>query len=86
MYSKEERGLAKKLCESKEYMELIAKVFLEVEDKLTPDVVNTKTNEELGEIVRADSLAEQKIKSRYNTLRLIAQSSTEGKPKPAGKS
>lgn len=84
-YSKEEREVAKKLCENQEFLELIAKVFLDSEDSLTPDFVNSKTNVELGEIVRAGSIAEQKIKSRYQVIKMLAQPIPSGKPKPAGK-
>lgn len=85
MYSKEEREVAKKICDNKEYLELIAKVFLDSEDSITTEFVNTKTNQELGEIVRAGSIAEQKIKSRYQVLKMLAQPVPSGKPKPAGK-
>lgn len=84
MYTEEERQVARAIIGNKQYTELIAKVFLESEDKLTSDVILSKTNEELGEIVRANDLAEQKVKSRFNVLKMLAQNS-QGSPKPAAK-
>lgn len=82
MYTEQERKVAKNLLENKEALELIAKIFLETEDKINSDLVFTKTNEELGEIVRANDLAEQKVKTRFNILKNLGQKQT-GTPKPA---
>lgn len=85
MYTDEEKNTAAALLNNNEYVELIAKVFLESEDKINSDVVLAKTNEELGEIVRANDLAEQKVKSRFNTLKMLARPKNS-KPNPAAKS
>lgn len=71
MYTKEEKETAQALISNTEYLELIAKVFLKSEDKLDSSFVSGKTNEELGEIVRANDLAEQKVKSRFAVLKQI---------------
>lgn len=84
MYTKEDRQIAKALCSDPKYLELIAKVFLEEEDKLSIEFVTQKTNDQLGEIVRANTLAEIKVKNRYATLKRLS-SETPGKPKPAAK-
>ena len=47
----------------------MAKIFLDTEDKLTSEVILGKTDEELGQIVRANDMAEQKIKSRFAMLK-----------------
>lgn len=73
MYTQEDKDLAKQLVAEEKYMELIAKVFLDEEDKLSMELITNKTNEELGEIVRANTLAEIKVKNRYNRLKTLAQ-------------
>lgn len=72
MYTKEERETAQALVANESYMKLLVKVFTEQDDKLNPDVVLAKTNEQLGEIVRAGSIAEEKIKNRLDTLKKLA--------------
>ena len=74
MYTKEEKELAKALVENKPYMALLAKIMLEKEDKINSDIILTKTNEQLGEMVRADDLAEQKIANRFNILKNLGTS------------
>lgn len=71
MYTKEDKEIAKGILSNKEFVELLAKVFLEEEDKITTAIINTKTNEELGEIVRASDMAEIKVKQRFNTLKML---------------
>ena len=68
-YTKEEKETAKALVQNKSYMELLAKIFTEGFDKVNPDVSLAKTNDELGEIVRADVQAEMKIKARFDKLK-----------------
>lgn len=86
MYTDEEKQIAKKLLENEEYLELIAKVFLTTEDKLDSSFVHGKDNEKLGEIVRANVLAEEKVKSRFNILKSLARTNTGVKQKPVVKS
>lgn len=84
MYNEKEKQTAQAILSNEDFTELIAKVFLEVEDKLTSDVVNSHSDKALGEIVRANDLAEQKIKTRFNRLKMLAQEK-QGKPNPAAK-
>jgi len=73
MFTQEEKQTAQALLSNKGFVELIAKVFLETEDKFTDDTFQ-KSNEELGEVVRANYLAEQKVKLRFNRLQMLGQS------------
>lgn len=83
MYTQEDKHLAKQLVAEEKYMELIAKIFLEEEDKFSIELVTNKTNGELGEMVRANTLAEVKVKNRYAKLKQLAQGSGEKeKPRP----
>lgn len=84
MYTNEEKQTAQALLSNKGFVELIAKVFLDTEDKFTDDTYLNKTNEELGEIVRANYLAEQKVKLRFNRLQMLGQKN-EGKDRKVPK-
>lgn len=68
MYTEEEKLTAQALVSNKAFTDLMKKVFLDVEDKLDPTAVDNRTNEQLGELVRADSIAERKIAMRYSKL------------------
>ncbi len=61
-FTKAEKKLARAIVKDEKTIELLSKVFK------TPDqVVNLdKNNEELGEIVRANALAEKKIIDRWS--------------------
>lgn len=72
MYSQEEKATAKAIVENKSYMELLTKVFLQKEDRINPDIALAKTNEQLGEIIRADLQAEEKIKDRFDILKRLS--------------
>lgn len=74
--TQDEKKVAERLLSSKEYVDLLKKVMLSNEDKLHPDQFAAKTNEELGEIIRADYLAEEKIKRRFDILKRAAQTSS----------
>jgi hypothetical protein len=75
-YTEEEKQIAQAIVGNKSYCELLAKVFLSTEVKLTSEVVREKTDKELGEIVRASSLAEDHIKVRWNKLKQLGQQET----------
>jgi hypothetical protein len=77
-YTAEEKQIAQAIVSNKEYCNLLAKVFLSTEDKLTMEVVREKTNIELGEIVRADLLAENKLQLRWNKLKQLGQKPVTG--------
>lgn len=79
-FTEENRKDAKRLMEDKGLMELLTKVMLETEDEITPETVNSKTNEQLGEIVRARTLAEAKVLQRFGILKTISVGG--GKPNP----
>ena len=83
MYTPKDRQVAQALCSNPRYLALLAKVFLDEDDRLTPELVTQKTNEELGEIMRASMLAEIKVKNRYAMLKRLAEK--KGTPKPAAK-
>lgn len=83
MYNQEDKHLAKQLVAEEKYMELIAKIFLEEEDKFSIELVTNKSNEALGEMVRANTLAEVKVKNRYAKLKQLAQGGGEkNNPRP----
>ena len=68
MYTEEEKMTAQALVSNPAFLALLKKVFTEVEDKIDDIVVDNRTDKQLGEIVRADSMAERKIKMRYSKL------------------
>ena len=78
MYTEEEKLTAQALISNKAFTDLIRKIFLDVEDKFSPEIVDNRTNEQLGEVVRADSMAERKIAIRYSRL-LTLGTKLEGK-------
>jgi len=83
MYTQDDKHLARQLVADEKYMELIAKVFLDEEDKLSIEAVSNKTDEELGQLVRANTLAEIKVKNRYAKLKQLAQGGGEKQsPRP----
>lgn len=67
-YTEEERLTAQALVSNKGFTDLIRKVFTEREDKLNSDVVIALDNQRLGELMRADFMAEEKLKMRYTQL------------------
>lgn len=72
-FTEQERLIAKKITDDKDISNLISKVMLCSEEHFSSDFVKHKTNEELGEVVRANTLAEQKIQLRWNRLKTLAQ-------------
>jgi len=73
MYSDKEKKLARALLEDKDLCVLLEKVFTTKDESFNHSVIADKTNEELGELVRADSLAEQKVLNRWRNLQLLGQ-------------
>lgn len=80
-YTEEEKQIAQAIVGNRDYCTLLAKVFLSTEDKLTMEVVREKDDKELGEIVRADLLAENKLKLRWEKLKQLGQKAHEGSNK-----
>ena len=78
-YTEEEKMNAQALVSNPGFLALLKKVFTEVEDKFDDAVIDTLRNEQLGEMVRANSLAERKVKMRYSKLVQLG-TKLEGKP------
>lgn len=78
-YTEDEKMTAQALVSNPAYLSLIKKIFTETEDKFEDAVVDTLKNEQLGEMVRANSLAERKLKMRYSKLVQMG-TKLEGKP------
>lgn len=68
MYTEDEKLTAQALISNKDFTRLLKKIFVDAEDKFDPSTIDDRTNEQLGELVRADSLAERKIAIRYSRL------------------
>lgn len=68
MYTEDEKLTAQALVSNPTFLALLKKVFTEVEDKFEDGVVDALDNQRLGEMVRANSLAERKLKMRYSKL------------------
>lgn len=72
-FTEAERKIAQNIMEEKDILNFLAKVFLETEDKIDREYVTTKNDAELGQIVRADVLAEEKVKLRFNRIKRLGQ-------------
>ena len=81
MYTDKEKATARHIVESEDIRKLLQKVFTTPSESLNPEVVASKTNEQLGEIVRAESLAEQKILIRWQELVRIGQPKSDAAAK-----
>lgn len=80
MLNEEEKKVAERILQDEGIMKVLEKIFTPDEyEKLSPALLNEKTNEELGEMIRANILAEQKIRQRFDTLK--NQKSVLKKPK-----
>jgi hypothetical protein len=80
-WTKKERALARQVVSDKELTEFLAKIFTKQEEDISLDIVSKKTNQELGEIVRANAMAQQKVLSRWASLvRLGTPDVTKGGP------
>lgn len=78
-YSQEEKQIAQAIIGNKDYCALLAKILLSTEEEISMEVVEAKTNAQLGEIVRANALAKSKIQIRWNKLKQLGQASRETK-------
>lgn len=78
-YTEEEKMTAQALVSNPAFLALLKKVFTEVEDKFEDDVVDVLDDERLGQMVRANSLAERKLKMRYSKLVQLG-TKLDGKP------
>lgn len=75
MFTDHEKEIAKRIVENEDMINLIKKVFVEPEEKIAFDIIKEKSNAELGEIVRANTVAEEKIRNRLIRLKNLALSS-----------
>jgi hypothetical protein len=73
MYTEKEKAIARQIIENKDICALLEKVFIHREETLNLEMVAQKTNEELGEIVRANAMADQKILLRWRELHHTGQ-------------
>lgn len=84
-FTDKEKKAAQGLVKNKAFMELLEKILLETEDKYHPEFVNARTDEQLGQVVRADSLAERKVKNRLSKLKNLGKeqgtNTSKGVPK-----
>lgn len=67
-YTDKEKEAAKHIVDSENIKNLLAKIFTQRSTTITMETVQKKTNEQLGEHVRADAIAEQKILQRWGEL------------------
>lgn len=84
MLTEQEKQIAKALIDNEEYKKLLTKVMLTDDLDLTLEEVNSKDDKELGELLRADIRANDKVKRRFAILQRAAQEK-QGKPNPAAK-
>lgn len=73
MFTKQEEKIARGLVADGELVALLTKALLTPNERLNSDIIQEKTNEELGEIVRAMDIAEMKIRARFNALLALGQ-------------
>ena len=71
MISKEDQQQAKNIIENKPLLEFLTKYLIEPQQSWTAEVV-TMPSEELGQLVKADVLAQQKIVERFNKIKNMA--------------
>jgi hypothetical protein len=67
-FTDQEKTTARVIVADEHIRDLLQKVFTTNEETLTKELVSSKTNEELGEIVRANVLAEAKVLARWAKL------------------
>lgn len=67
-FTDKEQVIARSIVADIDMQELLRKVFTTSEETINKELVVAKTNEELGEIVRANVLAEAKVLARWGTL------------------
>lgn len=77
MFTKKDEKIARGLVADKDLMALLEKALVNPNERLKSETVLEKTNEQLGEIVRAMELADMKIRARFNTLIALGQPESE---------
>lgn len=71
MITKEDQQQAKNIIENKSLLEFLTRVLVEPQQSWTSEVIGM-SNEQLGELVKADVLAQQKIIERFNKIKHMA--------------
>ena len=71
MHTKEQQQLAKSVIENKALFEFLVSVLVEPQQAWTQEVIGMP-NEQLGELVKADVMAQQKIVERFNNIKRMA--------------
>ncbi len=74
MISKEDQQQAKNIIENKPLLEFLTKYLVEPQQQWTGEVVSM-SNDQLGELVKADVIAQQKIIERFNKIKHMAGTS-----------
>jgi glutaredoxin-related protein len=72
MISKEDQQQAKNIIENKPLYDFLQKYLIEPQEIWTPQAVDALSNEQLGERVKVDVLAQQKIVTRFNNIKRMA--------------
>lgn len=73
MDQKQKIETAKRLIKDESIMELLTEFMLNAEDKIDPKIILDKTDEEIGQITRAELVAEDKIKYRFGRIKNLAK-------------
>lgn len=76
MYTKEEKEIAKAIVSNASFMALLKKVLIEPQQQWTGEVIDM-SNELLGELVKADVMAQQKILQRFSHLQQLGMPTSE---------
>lgn len=82
-YTDQEKKLAQSVVNNQELLNLLAKIFIGQPERFSEEFA-TLPNNELGEMVKADILADKKIKMRFSQLKRLGTkvtSSGRGVPK-----
>jgi hypothetical protein len=80
-FTERDKKLAHTIVSDPTMLAFIKKVFVLPQEQFTPEQVANMSNGELGELVKADVLAQQKILKRYTDLkRLAIEKNTKSSP------
>lgn len=79
MFTDKEKKIAQGIVEDTDMCAFLQKVFTTNTPSITVEMLKDKTDENLGQIIRADATAEKKIFERWNSL------VTAGMPEPEEK-
>lgn len=80
MYTEKDKKLAQSIISNEPVMELLKKVLIQPQKNWSGEILTMK-NEDLGELVKADVMAQQEILRRFEILEKLGTQKKEGKPK-----